>query len=211
MRILGWGKPKIEGEIGYFGLADWWLSEFDTLERTHIEQKYQPIGMKAGHKPLTKGKIYSTTQTIGMFLSGLSSWFQATPQDRDIARRILSKAMKVNDATTDTLGFHFTCQALIKVWYRDRDALPNALEETVRACELQISIAPQAAKAFKKEYPKSPLPAHVGFEQLSVIRDKQGKYAQAISIAAEAKQQGWAGDWDKRIERYQKKQNKAKQ
>ena len=31
-------KPQVKGEIGYFGLQDWWLSTFTQEERNHIEE-----------------------------------------------------------------------------------------------------------------------------------------------------------------------------
>jgi hypothetical protein len=99
---------------------------------------------------------------------------------------------------------------MIEVWYSDREKLPHALDEAINACQAQIQIAPQVARAMKKEYRGRPLPRHVGFQQLTIIYDKQGRYADAIKIAQEAKRQGWNGDWDKRIERYQKKLNKQK-
>lgn len=39
------GKEKeIKGEIGYFGLQDWWLSSFTQVERDHIEDVFHPMG-----------------------------------------------------------------------------------------------------------------------------------------------------------------------
>ncbi len=213
MRIFGWGKPRIEGQIGYFNLSEWWVNTFTEKERNYIVKKYRPMAggtTGADRNSLTEGKILSTTQTVGMFLSGLSTWFSDSIEDRDIARRILKKATEIIDSKNDVMGLHFTFQALIEVWYRDRDTVSHALDEAVNACKRQIDIAPQAAKAFKKEYPKNHLPSHVGFEQLTIIYGKQSKYSDAIQVAKEAKKQGWAGDWDKRIERYEKKQNKQK-
>lgn len=86
-------KPKIEGEIGYFGLAEWWLSTFTDQERAYIEKDNDPLAGEEGS--LTRGKITFMSQTAGMFLSGLSSWFKKTEQDRSIAKRILIKACRV--------------------------------------------------------------------------------------------------------------------
>ena len=201
-------KPQIRGQIGYYGLADWWLSAFDEDERTYIEGKHQPMGGR--QNMLTKGNITHSTATVNSFLSGLSTWFRKTTKDRDIARRILTKAAEVADPKKDVLGAHFTYQALIEVWYRDRDEIPQALDEAIKACQQQIEIAPLAAKQFKKEYPKSPLPRHVGYGQLVIIYDKRGRYDEGIQVSKQAKKQGWPGDWDKRIERYEKKKAKQK-
>ncbi len=46
-------SPKVEGLLGYYGLADWWLSTFTPAERAHIEATYQPMGGRPGSHPLT--------------------------------------------------------------------------------------------------------------------------------------------------------------
>ncbi len=207
MNIFG-RKPQIKGHIGYFGLSDWWLSAFTEQERTQIEKVYTPLG--GGTGSLTQSEITYTTASVSMFLSGLSTWFRKTEKDRDIARRILKKAIEVGNPKKDILGVHFTYQALIEVWYRDRDSMPKAIDEAILACLAQIEIAQEAAKQFKKEYPKNPLPSHVGYTQLTIIYDKQGRYDQAIQIAQQAKKQGWNGDWDARVQRYEKKKTKSK-
>lgn len=213
MKLFGFSKPKIQGEIGYHGLSDWWLQTFTEAERHYIEKKYKPLSAGVGGSPnkhpLTQGNILSTSQDTTGFLSGLASWFQHSEKDRDIARRILTKAVRSWDRK-NVISLHFAYQGLIEVWYSDREKLPQALDETIKACQAQIQIAPQVARAMKKEYRGRPLPRHVGFQQLTIIYDKQGRYADAIKIAQEAKRQGWNGDWDKRIERYQKKLNKQK-
>lgn len=216
MKLFQRNHQEIKGEIGYFGLADWWLSSFTAEERTYIEDTYAPMGAGVGEGvapqkgTLTKGNITFTTQTVGMFLSGLSTWFRKTEHDREVARRMLTKAVEVTDPNRDVFGLHFTYQALIEVWYRDRDTLPTALDQATEACLKQIALAPKAAQQFKKEYPKSPLPSHVGYTQLTIIYDKQGRYDEAIKIAKQAKAQGWNGDWDNRIERYDRKKRKPK-
>lgn len=195
------GKPKIEGDIGRHGLTDWWLSAFDDAEREYIEQTYQPFGYPPGSRPLTKGSAGGSL-TISMILSGLATWFRK-PKDYDIAVKILDKSRELGKA--DILGLHFTCQWLIEVHYRMRDLDPSALQHAIDACRQQIAIAPQAAVKFKCEYRDKPLPSHVGYKQLVIILEKQGKIREAIELCEQAKSQGWNEDWDKRIARYQKK------
>ena len=52
---------------------------------------------------------------------------------------------------------------------------------------------------FRREWKLIPRP--VGFWQLAVILEKQGNYNEAIALATQALEQGWAGDWEKRIAR----------
>lgn len=105
----------------------------------------------------------------------------------------------------EPLDRHFTLSLTIQVYYVDRDNDPAALPTAVRACERQIDLAPTAAKAFRAAYPKSPLPSHVGYTQLAIVREKQGDYAEAIRLSRQAERQGWAGSWEQRIVRCEKR------
>lgn len=197
-------EKQIEGEIEYYGLIDWWLTEFTDEERNHIEDVFHPMGADPKSKPLTEGHIDYSSQNAAGLLHALAGWFNK-PGDREIARKIVKKAEELAQGGTDTLDLHFTFQQEIEIYYRDRDTDPTALDKAIKACEEQIKIAPQAAKAFLKEYPNQSLPAHVGYSQLAIILKKQGEYKKVIELCEQAKSQGWAGDWDRRIEEAKKK------
>lgn len=201
---------KIEGNIGYFGLEKWWLSEFTEEERKHIEDTYHPFGLSPDSKPLTEGKITSTSMTAAGLLNCLAGWFN-NPEYRHIARKMLKKAQEVNKVTSslkNVLDEHFTLSEMIPVYYRDREK-DDMLEKTIDACKQQIVLAPQAARSFLVEYPKQPLPSHRGYEQLVIIFNKQDDLVEAIQLCEQAKAEGWAGDWDNRIARYKKKLKKG--
>jgi hypothetical protein len=74
----------------------------------------------------------------------------------------------------------------------------------------QIAIAEKVAACLRDEYPDSPLPRHLGYERLAISAEKAGNYEKAITFSRDAKLQGWAGDWDKRIERCQQKATKER-
>ena len=99
---------------------------------------------------------------------------------------------------------HFFYSTKLEVFYKDRDLRPNGLELAIQSCEQQIANAPAAATAFKQKYDGN-LPAHKGYSQLAIILEKQKRYDEAISLCEKAKSQGWAGDWDKRLERCDKR------
>lgn len=191
-------EKQIEGELGYYGLVDWWLTTFSEEERKHIEDVFHPLGANPGSKPLTEGKIDYSSQNAAGLLHSLAGWFNK-PEDREIARKIIEKAEELAQNGKDILDSHFTLQQEIEIYYRDRDTDPTALGKAIKACEQQIKIAPEAAKAFLKEYPGQSLPAHVGYTQLAIILKKQGEYKKLIEVCEQAKKQGWSGDWDKRI------------
>jgi len=126
-------------------------------------------------------------------------------EDRTIAYRILKKAEELINEQSNILNIHFLFQSKIEIYYRNRDNDANALKEAITACKQQIEIAPKAMIAFRKEYGDTSLPRHRGFEQLAIIKEKQKDFEAAIDISEKAKVQGWAGDWQKRIERCKRK------
>jgi len=217
---------RVGGLIAYYGLTDWWFSFFNEEERAYIEQTYRPFTASVGGEPegcmLTTGNIAYASGSRTRELSYLGSWFHAQ-ENRPIADRIYQyteetmgslcdiaieegqTALRTNDRGTSIIDAHFLYLHMIQTHYKDRDKIPDALEKAIQACEKQIAIAPQAARAFRAEYAGEAIPEHTGYKQLTIIRDKQGDYAEAIRLCEEAKAQGWAGDWDKRIARYSKK------
>jgi hypothetical protein len=121
------------------------------------------------------------------------------PEDRSIANRIHDKAKEFFDMD-DPLDLHHWYRHVIGFAFRGRDPDPVALAETIEACEKQIAIASEAAEDFRHRISLQ-LPYHTGYERLAIIREKQRDYTEAIRLATQAKEQGWEGDWDKRIER----------
>ena len=87
-------KPKVDGLIKYYGLVDWWFSEFDKRERKYIEGKYTPMHGKS--HTLTEGNFTSIYTDTGidtdaaLFLNGLATWFR-NKSDAAILRRIEEK------------------------------------------------------------------------------------------------------------------------
>ena len=112
-------------------------------------------------------------------------------------KRAAAKA--ANAAARHVIDLHFVYHSMIELNYRDRDRIPDALAIAIDACRKQTAVAPQAAEVFRRECRALPRP--LGFWQLAVILEKQGNYAEAIALATQALQQGWAGDWEKRIAR----------
>jgi hypothetical protein len=198
-------SPKIKGELGCFGLGDWWLTTFSANERNYIEQKFKPLG--GNSRPLTHGKILETTQTASNLLMALAGWFEKA-EDFSIGKRIVEKAIQT--AGNNTLDAHFAYGQMIKNSYRVREVDSSALELAIFACKNQIVLAPQAAKAFRRESRSNELPCHAGYEQLAIILEKQKDYSGAIQLCNQAKEQGWNGDWDKRIARYKQKREKIR-
>lgn len=202
-------QQSIGGDIKYFHLNDWWMTAFTDQERNYVVERYNPMG--SSERSLIEGEITFSSATPGMFLVGLATWFQL-PEDRSIAKRILEKSIEFSrnlKSNSDVLDRHFALSTSIPTFYRDRED-PEMLRRAVESCLEQIELAPRAVSAFLDAYPDSPLPTHVGYDQLAVIYEKQEKIAEAITLCNQAKKQGWNGDWEKRIARCEKKLSKIK-
>lgn len=197
------GSKKISGDIKYFDLVDWWLTSFSDLERKRIIEVYRPLG---SDRSIIDGDITNSSSNPLAFLGCLAGWFN-NKTDRKIAFKILDKAKEYID-TCPILDTHFYYQAVMETYYPEREHMPEAMDFAIEACLNQIEIAPKAAEMFRKEYPKQDLPAHRGYEQLAIIREKQKDYADAIKICDKALKQGWNGNWQDRIERNIKRVSK---
>ena len=112
------------------------------------------------------------------------------------------------------IGRHLDVGQRMEAAYKDRDRDPKALPRAIKLCEQQIAMSQDAAAAFRWDYdqlrvgsdkPPLPIPFHQGFTQLAIVREKEGRFEDAAELCRTAKAHGWQGDWDKRIERLEKK------
>jgi len=147
----------------------------------------------------------STSQTAIGLLHNLSGWF-SKKEDRHIAYKFIEKAEQLIGSESRILDIHFLYSTKIELMYKDRDAISGGLEKAIKACQQQISYSDKASKAFKEKSPNESLPSHKGYQQLVIVKEKQKEFIDAISLSEKAVAQGWAGDWEKRIERCKKKQ-----
>ena len=194
-------SPKLPaGFIKYFGLTDWWLTTFTVEEREKIVSTFQPLGLSPDS--LIVRDITHASGTAAGLLSALSGWFRKR-EHKSIAFRIIEKAEELAPQA-EVLERHFLYQAKIRTYYPFRDEDDFSLLRAIEACEQQIKMSLEAAKAFREKY-RGELPAHIGYQQLAIIREKQGDFESAINSSQKACDEGWAGDWKNRIERCKKK------
>lgn len=143
-------------------------------------------------------------------MGGLLDWLFGTGKKTSGKKASSKQTISVITSTRprkpheQVLDRHFALQDEIRANYRKRDDAPEFLEKAIAACEQQIAMAEETAAAFRKDG-FTPLPSHVGFMQLAIFREKQKDFEEAIRISKLAKKQRWAGDWQNRIERCQKK------
>ena len=193
--------PELDVYMATFRLASWWLSAFTDVQRRHIRAT-------AGANPWSWSWSFGpddesvSSRVASDFLCELATLFRAT-EDRKVVRLLFGKAEEI--AASDPLDLHYTYTQMIRFYYRDREEDAATLDAAIAACEKQIALAPRAAAAFRATFPGEPLVGHPGFEQLAIIREKQGHYAEAIALCRQALGQGWAGDWEWRAARCETK------
>lgn len=112
----------------------------------------------------------------------------------------------ISDRKKDAFDIHLELSWKIESMYKERDTDPDAIKKTIDYCKIQIAIAEEAKNAWIKECDNLGdkyhlMPTHKGYDQLCIILEKEKKFNEVISLATQAKIQGWAGDWDKRIDR----------
>lgn len=200
-------KPIIKGLIGYHRLCEWWLSEFSNEEKNHIVITYTPMG--SGESILLRDNIDWSSSPVVHFLHNLAGWFN-NKRDRYLAIRILEKAEELISDEIPIMDIHFFYQHKIQIHYSNRLIDPKSLDKSIKACELQIEIASQVAKAMKAEFYDNFSPSHVGYLQLAIIKKKEKKYQGVIDICSKAIKEGWRGDWEERIEWCMEKLNKER-
>lgn len=189
----------ISGRIKAYNLQKWWIDGFNKEERALMVQIYQPLGSRKDS--LIKGNYSGDTYSTLKFLSNLADWLHKKDTEY-LAKKVIVKAEEFKLEESNTLDVHFFLQSKIRIYYRDR-VNPLSYLTAISACEEQIELSPEAAKAFKREYKGSELPSHVGFKQLCIIRQKEKNYQEVVSLCKMALKQGWKGDWDQRIQRCQ--------
>ena len=195
-------QEKIGGEIAYYNLTDWWFKTFNKQKQNYIVKTFQPLG--GSGIDLIKGEIQYSSGSAVSLLSNLAGWFKNI-KDREIGYKLLDKAEKLITDNAEILDIHFFYHNKIEFYYRFREEDKESLNIAIEACKKQIELSSSAILAFKKEYEHEKLPMHTGYEQLAIILEKQSKFNEVIALCERAKNQGWGGDWDKRIERCMKK------
>ncbi len=169
-------NQNIEGNIGFYGLADWWLAEFTEEERCYIVSRYQPMGSDSTTRNLVKGKIRSSTMPVTTFLNSLAGWF-TSKADYHIAKRIYKKMEEIGklhpiDKPGNYRGRHYTTY-LHEIKELKRSNLSEELERLLLGL-----IDAVEAQEWVDGYGLAPYYT----EQLAILYRKQGEYMKEIKI-----------------------------
>lgn len=202
------------GVISHYKLDTWWNTEFTEEERNTIENVFVTtstvINGLTGEISTCQKKImtsgnYSFGDSKFQFLSILLDFFKK-PEYFQIAQKIIKLADTFAKNEKDVIELHYYFLHKIRVYYRNRDTSPDALDLAIQACLDQIKISAQTALYLITDSKKI---EHTGFQQLCIIYDKQAKYKDVIQLSELAKKQGWAGTWDNRIAKAKNKLGKS--
>lgn len=198
------------GLIEYYGLGHWWHEELIPEQRARLESVFHIFG-NSNPRPLTEGpieRIVGPTATPAGFLADLISLLPSGPQDSELRRKIRLKLAKLAQSETDVVARHFSLHVLIGQYYRDRNGDPGCRDAAIAACREQIALAPRTAVAIRPLF-RAALPGHLGFQQLAIILEKDGRFEEAIALCRCALEGGWYGDWERRIARCERRYAKA--
>ena len=184
-------------ETASLSQQEWWHGAFDATECAAIEEAFQPVGggsaesMAASENPLVLGTLAGHLKKEHL---------------RHLGYRILARADTLVSPHVPILSLHFYFMSRGDFHYRWRELDPTAIEEAIESYRRQIGLASQAIPAFRNDSAFARhLPAHAGYRQLRIIEEKRGNFLLARELCEQAKKVGWSDDWDKRIQRINKK------
>lgn len=192
-----------EGFIGALKLDDWWQNALTEFERQELLSGFKPQSNR--DSPLISGMI-ETGQGRGDFLANLAGWFENS--NPCLAKKILDSAESFLNEQSTAKEKHFTYQALIQYYYKHSEVNPDNYPKAIWACRQQIAVSKQALQQILV-MTDGFAPSHVGYKQLAIILEKEKRYTDAISLVQQAQAEGWAGDWDARLNRLNKKEKGA--
>lgn len=229
-------KRKYGGLIAFHGLEDFWDSLLPE-ERDFIRECYRSSlgGGNPKHLDNPKANV-STTQTASGFLTGYAS-LAISRKRFELANKLLNEAIK---RKTNYIDLHYTYNYLIDLCYKHRNEGQECIEQCINYCLADIEIFPWFKEEYLQEERERLIEAAdnplytkkerlsilkkaksvefnlsvPSFQRIAIIYEKQGKYKEAIDICKLALNYGLTedtkGGFEGRIERLEKKLNKAK-
>jgi hypothetical protein len=168
---------EVNGYIGHYGLAKWWLDTITDDEKKYIVNRYRKYYPRSGPDSLLKGDPYipkSSTRpsTASQYLNFLTSIFR-NPEENSIARKISKKSLELATYLPDLDNALLWS---IRLNYKARNTDTDALDTSIDAFIRQIKIAPEIAKQHKSAYPSLSLGKNEGYTQFVKFLEKQGNF-----------------------------------
>jgi hypothetical protein len=176
-------EKKYGGMIAGHSLQKWWQSLGERDRVLVREVTATAYGATFDSGPARK------TKDVRRMLVDLASMMQRDDR-RATGRAIMMHAEQLPHESADVLDKHFTLSATVQFYYRCRNDDSFYLQKCEEACRRMIAIAPLAAAALRTEFPKSPLPCHLGYGRLCWLLEKAGD-PEGSRLRQEAEKEGW--------------------
>jgi hypothetical protein len=216
---------EYKGLIGFYGLSKWWNNNFTLEEQNyialhfnelfflHYSSLYYDIDNNRKLKLLTPCILMEEDE------EGLSFWDESLPEflsdlligpdkrNFQIDLKIFEKAEELLKNSFPLTDLHNFYDFTIRKTYKPRH-FSNYAEFALRVCKKQIDISRLASKALKDNLSNNIMSFHIGYEKLAILKEKEKKFVEVIVLCQKAQDEGWNGDWQKRIERCKNKLSK---
>lgn len=208
--LFGKQQQKIKGEIGFLKLEDCWINILTEDEKRFLLNNVRYLGSdKSTRYNLLESNIASSSLTVMKFVSSMLTYIK-NKEELGLAKKLFDVA--VENAILDddnAFGMHLILGQMGDIYYKSRDEDEN-LSLAIGFYNKQIAMSKVAANSWKRECNKigdtsGKMPSHRGYTQMAIILEKQKHYKEAYELCKKAKSEEWNGDWDKRIERLNKK------
>jgi len=185
-------KKKINWEIWYFWLWEWWLDSFSQKEQEYIISKYNPLWWD-WESLIEWNPTYISWNVISL-LWGLSWWFD-DDSDFNIGILFLMKWEELikNGTLISKIDLHFFYADQINFYYKLKDN-NWFYEKFISSCYNQINVANVVAKEMKLEF-WDKLPSHTWYDKLIYVLLREGKENEANLLKIKAKSEWWRWDW----------------
>lgn len=184
--------------IAALDLQDWYLSLSDE-QRQKLHEHSTFFGTSGKINALEQS-VTATSRSTQEYLKGVGST-AASKKDYEFAELVLLAALEQEDGSATST--HFTYNALIDVYYKQRDDREDAIEKCIEYCMKDIEIVNEFVAEFV-EVPRIP-----SFKRLAIIYEKQERYEDALDVCDQALEIGTAdgtkGGFEGRKERLHKK------
>lgn len=156
---------------------------------------------------VTAPSVFATARTAGGVAGSRADAtvpYEPEREGRADTREQVLRDLGVENPLENLVGAHFVYQDLIKDYAARATVRSDEALLLIEACQQHIAMGPAAARALRAQTPGGALGPHAGYEQLCLLRERQGQYKTVVELAEAAQAAGWSGPWERLIARCKK-------
>jgi hypothetical protein len=184
---------KYGGYIAHFKLQNWWASlteeQRDILKQNHAYGKLDDGTIHQEESLMNPQKIFWR----------MIDKASQNADHREVALMAGVQALKLKG---DPISRHYIYNTLSELYYKRRDADPEAMELSIRYCQDDIRYLPQFIRAWledarassknkRLQWDKAIHPRIPAFDRLRIIYEKQENYQAAADVCRSAVELGY--------------------